>query len=188
MRGVTGVDAVRSSSVRRRFRARCRRDLTVPSGVPIRARDLLEGEVRPVVEDDDHTLVGIEGGEPAEQGIPFGNGAEWVRGDGRIDARAERDERDRPAATKPIAAAVHEDAVEPGLKAFEVADRSRGAPRSQQCVLDRVLGFEGIPQDQPCQAIGAVQVATSKLQEPGVGVVQRPVVARRIEIGLGSPR
>ena len=54
--------------------------------------DLLEGEVRPVVEDDDHTLVGIEGREPAEQGIPFGDGAERVRGDGRIDARVERDE------------------------------------------------------------------------------------------------
>ena len=96
--------------------------------------------------------------------------------------------RDRPAATKPVAAAVHEDAVEPRLEAFEVADGSHRAPRSQQCVLDRVLGFKGIPQDQPCQAIGAVQVATSKLQEPGVGVVQRPVVGRRIEIGLGSPR
>ena len=185
VRGVTGVDAVRSSSVRRRFRARCRRDLTVPSGVPIRT-PICSREVRPVVEDDDHTLVGIEGGEPAEQGIPFGNGAEWIRGDGRIDARAERDEGDRPAATKAIAAPVHEDSVEPARK----PSRSRTVPAERhaaQCVLDRVLGFEGVPQDQPRQAIGAVQVATSKLQEPGVGVVQRPVVARRIEIVLGFP-
>ena len=33
-----------------------------------------------------------------------------------------------------------------------------------------------------------VVIAPSELQEPGVGVVQRRVVGRRIEIGLGSPR
>ena len=150
--------------------------------------NLVEREVRPVVKNDDHALVWIERSQPAEQGIPLGDGAEWVRWHGRIDARIERDEADRPAATKPVAAAVHENAVEPRLEALDVSNRAHRAPRSQQRVLDRVLGFESIPQDQPCQAIGAVQVATSELQEAGVGVVQPRVVGRSVKIGLGSPR
>ena len=95
--------------------------------------NLVEGEVRPVVKDDDHALVGIERSQPAEQGVPFGDGAEWVRWHGRIDARVERDKRivrrRRSRSRQPFTRMRSNDAWKPSMSRTEPIDATPSATR-----------------------------------------------------------
>ena len=105
--------------------ALCSRDLTVPIGQPEPLGDRDEGEVRPIVEDDDDSLVGVEHVQSAEHVVSIEDRTERIAGVDELGGRIERDETDPAPPAHSVATQIDEDPIEPRRRSLPDSGASR---------------------------------------------------------------
>ena len=138
--------------------------------------DGVERQIGPEAKDDDDPLVGRQPREAGEQRVTLEEGLKGVAS-GRVDTGVHRDEADDVPAAQPVAAAVDQDPVEPGSEFVRLAERPERLPGDDERVLDRVLGFGGVGEQQAGQSIGAIERRAGRGDEAGA--------ARDVGLGPG---
>src|SRR5471032_1890285 len=90
--------------------------------------DLVQGQVSPVVQDDDLAAFSAHPLHRAEDRVALDERPEWIAAGGLLRGSLEVDEADPAAPAHPVATDVDQDPVEPGLEAGRVAQRLECRP------------------------------------------------------------
>jgi hypothetical protein len=136
-------------------------------------RDLLDREIGVEAQNDDHPMVWAEAVERPIQRqavIDIGVG---VSGPGNIAGEVDLDRWPPAAASQPVATRVDHDPGKPRLEAVRILERAGPPPGGNDRVMGRVLGLDGISQDDSGEAVGPVELAVG---EPSEG---RPLIGLR---------
>ena len=118
--------------------------------------DVFQREVRPEAEDDHDSFVRRQRVESSEQRLTFDEGRERIATDW-FGPAVDRDETDDVSPTKPVAAAVDEDPVEPGAEHGGLAQRVERLPGNDEGVLNGVLGLVRVGEEKPGQSVGPIE-------------------------------
>ena len=132
-------------------------------------RDVVEREIRPVMENDDGAFLHGQARDRTKDLVTREDARERV--DRLATYPVERDESNELATSKPIAAGVHDDAIQPRPEAILVAQIRKRSPRLRKGVLHGVFGVHRVPEDQARDAIGAIQSRSREEEEPSSHVV-----------------
>jgi hypothetical protein len=131
--------------------------------------DVGEGQVRPVVESHDRSLVGIETSDDVKHFVVVEELLEGV-GNGTVIVRRQGDEANPAVSSDPIPACVDDDAIEPCLKGGRVSQRTGRLPGSESSIVGDVLGIGAMPEDQAGEPICSVEATGYEPCEPFVGL------------------
>jgi hypothetical protein len=139
-----------------------------PERDPEDSGDLRQRQVEIVMEDDERSLLRIEASEASIKLIAVANGRQVVvRGVewdlGQLDVE--------PVSAQPsgfVDAGPDEQAVQPGVEAFRVAERGQITPGLDERVLDGVPGLFTIPEDE---SGGGIQAVNRGACQHGKGVM-----------------
>lgn len=147
-----------------------------PLGNPHPIGDLGYGQVGVEPERDDDRVVGVERGERASEQVAHGDGARHfhacrqpivaVGWDGH-------DDRSPASRAKSVAATVHEDPPEPRFEPVPFAQAGEPPPRDDGRVVDGVLGFDRVAEDDGRQTVLGVEPAIEQRGERGRAIVHR---------------
>jgi hypothetical protein len=132
-----------------------------------------EREVRPVVEDYDHSLICRQMTHEAESLVMVEKGAERI-GHGPVVFRLKLDEMDPAVSSHPVPAGIYDDPIEPGLECGRVAQRSRRLPSSDCRIMGDILGIGSLTKEQAGESVGPVKPERYLSREIFVGLVLDP--------------
>jgi succinyl-CoA synthetase beta subunit len=130
--------------------------------------DLGHRQVEIVVQDDESPLLGLELVEAALELVAVSRLGHAIGGRHEIQLGQLDVEAMSPEPSRFIDAGTDEQAMEPGVEAFRVAQRGQITPGSDECVLHGVLRLIGVPEDQPS---GRVQTRDRVACQLGEGVM-----------------
>jgi hypothetical protein len=144
-------------------------------------RDLLDREIGVEAQNDDHPMVWAEAVERPIQRQAVIDIGEGVSGPGNIPGEVDLDRWPPAAAAQPVATAVDQDAGKPRLKAVRVVERAGSPPGSDDRIMGRVLGLDGIAQDDSGEAVCPIELAVGEPNKgcPLVGCHDSPLEPRR---------
>ena len=132
---------------------------------------VLQRHPEEIVQGDDRAMTGIEPPERLVDQFAVGQSPRHV---GRL-RRIEWSDLDLDRAPSPttceVETGVDGQSVEPGVEPIRVAETRQVAPRTDECLLDRVARELRVPKDQ---ASGRVQPRESRVDESGEGVMIAP--------------
>jgi hypothetical protein len=120
-------------------------------------RDLVHGQVFEESKGNDDPVIRVERSKGALDLVAIPESPEWISRARDLDLVGDVDDRVTALAPEPVATGIHDDAVEPGIELGRVLQLSPVAPRSEEGVMDRVLGVRPIAEDRTREAVCLVE-------------------------------
>ena len=166
----SSATSIGSMAIARRMSssARCRRDLTVPIGMPRVAATSVSGMPEVVVQDDDGAALLVEPAEDRVDLVAIGEAPDMSATAGAWIGRELH--LDGPPSTTAclVDAGVDGQSMEPGVESVGIAKLREIPPRPDEAFLDRVACELRVPEDE---AGGLVQPHDGRAGELGEGVM-----------------
>ncbi len=128
-------------------------------------RNLANGHVAVVAENDHDSVVGRELPEPGTEHHALVGSRDLIAGDS--DVRGDVTHAPTCRLPKPISARVDEDAGEPGIEASRIPELVPVLPRADERVVSCVLRVRFVVQDRPREPVAGVEVPVGERTEGG---------------------
>jgi len=144
-----------------------------PGGDAEAVGDVIDAEVKVEPQRDDDPVIPGQALERAVEDKAVIDAAQPVGGLAVVAFGLDLDDGSAALPAQSVTTRVDQDPLEPGFEPGWIPKRSIPFPRRHDGVVGRVLGLDPVPQDDPGQSIGRVEVLIGQRREGGASIDDR---------------